>query len=154
MTHNVPDTSADPEAVAGLTPEVSDADENPATRIGSFVSDHPLATAGAAIAAGAVIGLLLPRLKVTRTAGSVVTRTASRAAKAVAAAETARTLLSGLTAATGSIKAGAHRIADHLPDADSVKAGAKHALERAGETAQKAGEQVARTARRITAGED
>jgi len=150
MAHNIPDGSADPDAVAGLTPE----EKAPQPGIGSFIGEHPLATAGAAIAAGAVIGLLLPRWKVARTAGSVVGRTATRAAKAVATAETARTLLSGLTAATGSIKAGAHRIADHVPDSDTVKAGAKRALERANETAHKAGEQVARTARRITAGED
>jgi ElaB/YqjD/DUF883 family membrane-anchored ribosome-binding protein len=150
MTYNVPNDSADPDQ-ASLTPETNDE----APRISSFVAEHPLATAGAAIAAGAVIGLLLPRWKVARTAGSVVAGTASRAAKAVAAAETARTLLGGLNAATSTLRAGAHRVADHLPDADTVKAGAKRALERAGETAHKAGEQVAKTARRITtAGED
>lgn len=142
-----------PDATDDAAPNIAEQEES-SRRIGSFVSDHPLATAGAAIAAGAVIGLLLPRWTVARTAGSVVSRTAGRAAKAVAAAETARTLLSGVTAATGAIRSGAHRIADHVPDADTVRAGAKRALERAGETAHKAGEQVARTARRIKAGED
>lgn len=127
------------------------------TRISTLVSEHPLAAAGAAIAAGAVIGMMLPRLRVgaaAGSAGSAVTRTAGRAAKAIAAAETARTLLSGLSAATGSVRAGAHRIAEHMPDADAVKSGAKRALERAGETAQKAGGQVVQAARRIKAGED
>ncbi|HEX7857073.1 MAG TPA: hypothetical protein VF503_25610 [Sphingobium sp.] len=146
MTDTPPEGSAD----AASNP----AQENSATRIGSFVSEHPLATAASAIAVGAVIGMLLPRWKVTASAGSAVSRTAGRAAKVIAAAETTRTLLAGLSAATGSVKAGAHRIAEHVPDADTVKAGAKRALERAGETAQKAGEQVAQAARRIKAGED
>ncbi|HEX7872941.1 MAG TPA: hypothetical protein VF475_08530 [Sphingobium sp.] len=142
-----------PETPAYADPE-ADKEDSAATKIGAFVSDHPLAAAGAAIAAGAVIGMLLPRWKLAATTGSAVTRTATRAAKAIATAETARTLIAGLAAATGSVKAGAHRIADHLPDSDTVKASAKHALERASETAQKAGEQVAKTARRIKAGED
>ncbi|HEX7819030.1 MAG TPA: hypothetical protein VF463_00280 [Sphingobium sp.] len=131
------------------------APEDTPVRISTFVSEHPFATAGAAIAAGAVIGLLIPRWRIGAAAGSTIIRTAKNAAKAVAAAETARTVLSSLSAATGSVRAGASRLADHLPDADSVKAGARHALEYATETAQKAGEKVANTARRTTrAGED
>lgn len=146
MTNTVPDASADQSAETDV--------DTTASKIGTFVSDHPFAAAGAAIAAGAVIGMLLPRWKVATTAGSAVTRTAGRAAKAIAAAETARTVLSGISAVTGSVKSGAHRLADHVPPAESVKAGARRALERASETAHKAGEQVARTARRIKAGED
>ena len=144
MTYNVPDGSD----------SGHDADKGAVNKIGSFVSDHPLATAGAAIAVGAVIGVLLPRWKVAASAGSAVTRTASRAAKAIATAETARTLISSFNSATDTVKDSAHKLADHLPDADAVKAGAKRALEHASETAQKAGEQVARTARRIRSGED
>lgn len=137
-------------------PDIAPLNAEPAepTGIGSFVSEHPIAAAAGAIAVGAAIGLLLPRWKVTATAGSVVARTAGRAAKAVAAAETARTLLSGLSAATGTVKAGAQKLAEHVPDAETVRSGAKRALERAGETAQKAGEQVVQAARRIKPGED
>ncbi|MET0362741.1 MAG: hypothetical protein ABW048_13425 [Sphingobium sp.] len=124
-------------------------------RISTFVAEHPLAAAGAAIAAGAVIGMMLPRWRVASAAGSAIGRTAVKAAKTLAAAETARSLLSGINAATGSVRAGAHRLADHVPDADSVRSGAKRALERAAETAQKAGEKVASTARRtVKSGED
>ncbi|MET0239415.1 MAG: hypothetical protein ABW184_05905 [Sphingobium sp.] len=134
---------------------VEDESTSVVTRIGSFVSEHPLATAAGAIAAGAVIGILLPRTRVGIAAGSTVARSASKAAKAVAAAETARTLIAGFNAVSDSVKAGAHRLADHVPDVDGVKAGAKHALERAGETAQKAGHQIAATARRaVKAAED
>jgi len=137
------------------TPPTDDtASEDATVRIGSFLSEHPFASAGAAIAVGAAIGLLLPRWKVTATAGSAIGRTATRAAKAIAAAETARTLLAGINSATSSVKAGASRLADHVPDADTVKSGAKRALERAGETAQKASEQVVQAARRIKPGED
>lgn len=135
-------------------PENDPQNDNAQPRVSTFVAEHPLATAGAAIAVGAVIGMLLPRWKVAATAGSAVTRTAKNAAKAIAAAETARTVMAGLSAAAGTVRAGAHQLADHLPDADTVKAGAKHALERAGETAQKAGETVVQAARRIKPGED
>ncbi|CAN5275868.1 hypothetical protein BH10PSE13_BH10PSE13_01920 [soil metagenome] len=128
--------------------------EDTSVRIGSFVSQHPFASAGAAIAVGAAIGLLLPRWRVTATAGSAIGRTAARAAKAIATAETARTLLAGISSATDSVKAGASRLADHVPDAETMKSGAKRVLERAGETAQKAGEQVVQAARRIKPGED
>lgn len=132
-----------------------DAADTSSTGIGVFLSEHPLATAGAAIAVGAVIGMMLPRWRIGAAAGATIVRTAKNAAKAVAAAETARTVLSGLNAAGGTVRAGAHRIADHLPDAGTVKAGARRALEQATETAQKAGEKVASSARRVVkAGED
>ncbi|MCE7797786.1 hypothetical protein LWE61_14640 [Sphingobium sufflavum] len=138
-----------------LAADAEAAEESGTARIGAFVSEHPFAAAGAAIAVGAVIGLALPRWRVGAAAGSALVRTAKQAAKAVAAAETARTVLSGLTAATVSVKAGAHRLADHVPDAETVKAGAKRALERASETAHKAGEKVANTvSRTVKAGED
>lgn len=128
--------------------------ETATARVGTFVSQHPFAAAGAAIAVGAAIGILLPRWKVTATAGSAIGRTATRAAKAVAAAETARTLIAGLSAAGTSVKAGAHRLAEQVPDTETMKSGAKRVLERASETAQKAGEQVVQAARRIKPGED
>lgn len=149
MTTEIPETGAKSVGHYG--------DDTPNTasgKIGAFVSEHPIAAAGAAIAAGAVIGMLLPRWTIGAKASAAVGRTATRAAKALATAETARTLLAGLGAATGSVKAGAHRLAEHVPDADTVKTGAKRALERASETAHKASEQVAQAARRVKAGGD
>jgi ElaB/YqjD/DUF883 family membrane-anchored ribosome-binding protein len=152
MTSETPETGTEiVEAGAAAT----ETPENPTARISSFVSEHPRAAAGAAIAAGAVIGMMLPRLRIGIIAGSAISRTARQAAKAIGTAGAAKAILSGITTATDNVKAGANRLVDHVPDADTVKASAKRALERASETAQKASEKVAGTARRtIKTGED
>jgi ElaB/YqjD/DUF883 family membrane-anchored ribosome-binding protein len=73
-----------------------------------LLNEHPIATAAAAAAAGALIGLMLPRARVAHRIG----KTASRAARFVAAAETTRTVLASLAGTAQAARKGARDLAD------------------------------------------
>lgn len=120
-----------------------------ADKANSLLTEHPLAAAAAAVAAGAVIGMFLPRWSATARIGATVGTTARRAAKAIATAETAKALMAGLSTAGGTVRSSAHRLAEQAPDADAVKATASRAMARAGEVAQSAGRQMAEKARQL-----
>jgi ElaB/YqjD/DUF883 family membrane-anchored ribosome-binding protein len=115
----------------------------------TLMTEHPLAVAAAAVAAGAAIGMLLPRWKAGAKIGMAVGTTARRAAKTIAAAETAKMLFSGLTSAGDAVRTSAHRLAEQAPDTKAVRATAARAITRAGEAAQTAGSQAARTAQKL-----
>lgn len=123
-----------------------------AERAREFVEAHPLATAAAAVATGALIGVLLPRVagraaptRIAPAVGGLF----QHAAKAIAAAETARTIVGALTSAGSGVKASAKRIADHAPHVDDIKHGAGRAVSAAEKVAGAAGDQVVRTIKRV-----
>lgn len=115
----------------------------------TLLTEHPLAAAAAAVAAGAAIGMLLPRWRAGARIGLAVATTARNAARTVAAAETAKALLSGLSSAGDAVRTRAQRLAEQAPDAEAVRATATRALARASEAAQIAGHQVAEKARKL-----
>lgn len=123
-----------------------------ATRV---VEEHPLATVAAAAAAGALIGLFLPRWNVGATAGPALRRgidAASSAARTVASAEVTRAVLDGFAHAGDRARQTAHNIAEHTPTAEDIRAGAARTVARASEAVQKARQQVARQTDSMTGG--
>lgn len=134
---------------------------------------HPIAAVAAAAAAGAVVGIFLPRLLAAQRAGALATRTgaiavrtggrasalAGRAAKLVATAETARSIIStlnqaGKTARSTALKgADAARAAAHVAaqtGTEAAREGIAHlpSPKAVKDAAEKVGEEVAGAARR------
>lgn len=139
-------TQEQAEAVAG---GARDNAYRAADKANSLLTEHPLAAAAAVAAAGAVIGMMLPRWRIGSKVGMAVGTTARNAAKALAMAETAKSLMSGLASAGGAVRTRAQHLAEQAPDVKTVKAGATRALALASEAAQMAGREVAQQARRV-----
>jgi hypothetical protein len=113
-----------------------------ADRAAALASDHPLATTAAAVAAGAMIGIMLPRWKVGASVGTAVGSrvipTARRIASMVAMAESAKSIIGTLTAAGQNVRDNAQRIVEKTPAPAAVKAAAGRAAAQVGAAAGRA----------------
>jgi len=142
----VKETKARTEEVAGAA---RDGAYRAADTANSLLTEHPMVATAAAAAAGAVIGMLLPRWRLGFKMGSAVGTATRSAVKVIAIADTAKMLMSGLASAGGTVRTGAQRLAEQAPDVKTVKSGAARALALASEAVQIAGQKVAQKARRV-----
>lgn len=91
--------------------DVKDKAYRAADETNRIFQEHPITAVAAAVAAGAVAGIFLPRLHVTRRA----TALAGRAMKVAATAEAAQALLTRLTEAGQAVRDGVSHAAGEVP---------------------------------------
>lgn len=110
-----------------------------------MIREHPIAATALALGAGALIGVMLPRVRIGLAAASAARKTA----KMVAAAETVKTVAALLTSASDRVRASANDLADRVPDLKEIRSSAAQGVARAGDAVGSTGRQVADGARKM-----
>lgn len=110
-----------------------------------MIREHPIAATALALGAGALIGVMLPRVRLGMAAAS----TARRTAKMVAAAETVKTVAALLATAGEKLRAGASDLSDRVPDFSDIREAAAHGVAKAGDAVGSTSRQVAEGARKV-----
>lgn len=117
-----------------------------------LIRSHPFTTTALALGAGALIGVMLPRVRI----GMAATSAARKTAKMVATAETVKTVAAMLTAASERVRASAHELSDRVPDLreirDAATAGVKDVRDAAAQGVARAGDAVGNTGRQVADG--
>lgn len=110
-----------------------------------LIREHPIAATAVALGAGALIGVMLPRVRLGMAATSAVRKTARMAATA----ETVRTISALLAAAGEKARTGAHDLSDRIPALEDIRDAAARGAARAGDAVDGTRRQVADSARKV-----
>lgn len=138
-------TSAARERGGDLAASARDSAERAVDNTSDLIREHPFAATALALGAGALIGVILPRVRV----GMAATSVARKTAKMVATAETVKTLAALLTTATERVRAGAHDLSERVPDLDDIRDAAAQGAAKVSDAVGSTGRQVADGARKV-----
>ncbi len=138
-------TSAARERGSDLAAGARDSAERAVDSTSDLIREHPFAATALALGAGALIGVILPRVRI----GMAATSAARKTARMVATAETVKTLAALLTSASDRVRAGAHDISERVPDLRDIRDAAAHGMAKAGDAVGSTGRQVAEGARKV-----